>query len=136
MMKMPCVNGTFKRNTFFLCNEKESLEYDNGKFTYNFCGRLVARYEKEVQNKSERAYNQICLKTKTHKDKMYKNPPQMKDYQLLNLVYDENFKYSYHKKIAYHLNLAIDRGLIDMPKLDLNSVSKEDLIELGFKYVF
>lgn len=129
---------SFDKKYFCFVSNDESFVYENGKLTYKFKDRVLFFYEKEQVPKPEKKYLKLVFKSDLpdYYTQRIQKSKIIKDYTLLSLLKDENFKYENCKKIAYHANMAIDRGLLDLPKFDLNKVCDSDLTELGLKYVF
>lgn len=131
---------SFDKKYFCFVSDKESIEYNNGILIYKFMDRVLYRYEKEQLPKEIKHYKEYKFKPKD-RDKfpfyLYKNAKHpLNDYALMSLISSDDFKYFNSQKIVYHRNLAIERGLIDDKKIDINSIDDFDLIEKGFKYVF
>lgn len=131
---------SFDKQYFCFLSNKESIEYDNGKLVYKFMDRIVYQYDKERQFKPIKQYKEYGFKPRDREKfsfsiyKRAKHP--LSDYSLVSLISSDDFKYSNSQKIVYHRNLAVERGLIDDKKIDINCIDDFELIEKGYKYVF
>lgn len=108
---------SFDKKYFCFMNEKETIEYDDGKLIYQFMGRVIYKYEKEKQPKLYKRYKKLVFKERKNTGllaSMRNNKHPLSDYALMNLIQSDEFKYcDIDGKIAYHVNLAIERGLIN-----------------------
>ncbi|MCV3402640.1 hypothetical protein L8V85_01530 [Campylobacter sp. IFREMER_LSEM_CL2090] len=133
---------SFDKQYFCFMNDKETIEYDNCKLIYKFMGRIVYQYEKEKHPKLYKRYKKISFKKRENTgilSVMRNNKHPLSDYALMKLIQSDDFKYcGIDGKILYHVNLAIERGLIDAKKIKINDIDdlEDYLIEKGYKYVF